>query len=191
MVEESVKCPRVISRANIDHSETSVHSAIFCWNIRTLDRIVSEFGCDRSNEKATTIQRGCRKTSNIEIAKKLAGKMFLVDMEGREPPIMMGKFAQDTLSVIQDFVPDSMNEPFIEDLYGEARDATKFKLMMKSVIQYSRLLYVNEKDENLILMEVTTEPCGDGLVNAMFRAGSQDADLWCAITEATNFTLED
>lgn len=185
------KSPRVISRASMDRTKVSTYSAMFCWNIRTLDNIASEFGCERSNEKAVTLVRGCQRTADIEIAKQLAGKRFLLDMSGRELPIMLGEMSQDTLKVVEGFVPDSMNEPFIKDLYGEARDAIKFKLMLKAVINYGRILYTNEKDENLILFEVTTEPCGEGLINAMFRAGSTESDMWCSVTEAGTFNLED
>lgn len=182
--------PRVFSKPNLDHSSFTVHSAVFPFHIRTLDRITAEFGCDRSNEKAVTIERGCIATADLEVAKKLEGKRFLLDMSGRELPILLGHFAKDTLAVIAEQVPDSENEPFITDLVGEAREAIKFKLMLKKVLQYGRLLCLNQDDNNLILFEITTQPNGAGVVQAAFGGGAEDCDKWCSIVEATDFRME-
>lgn len=183
--------PRVFSKPNLDHSDFTVHSAVFPFHVRTLDRIATEFGCERSNEKAVTIERGCQATADLETAKKLEGKRFLLDMSGRELPICLGSFSKETLEVINEQVPDSQNEPFIADLVGEAREAVKFKLAVKKILQYGRLLCTNQTDNNLVLFEVTTQPNGTGLVQAVFNGCVDDADKWCSMTEATNFKMED
>lgn len=185
-----VKEPRVISRASMNHNRVTIHSARFCFAIKTLDRIAAEFGCDKSNDKSVTLLRGAKATADADIASRLVGKRFMVDMAGREIPIALGKFSQDTLDIVEEQVPDSMNEQFVQDLTGEARDATKFKLMLKAILMYGRVMYLNDRDQNIIMFEVISEPTGEGLVNAVFRAGSDDADLWCSITEASEFSME-
>lgn len=185
----SIQEPRVISRRSSDGQTVEINSAIFCWNIKTLDRISTEFGVDRSNEKDKTIQRGFAKHANLEIAKRLEGRRFIMDMRGRELPICLGRFSQQTMDIVNGFVPDSDNEPFIQDLLGESRDATKFKLLLKSLLMYTRLLYTNESDNSLLTFEVITEPKGEGVLQAAFLGGSADADVWCSLAEITDFKL--
>lgn len=187
----SVKEPRVISRRSETGDSADIHSAIFCWNIKTLDRIAAEFGVDRSNEKDKTILRGFTKWANLEVAKRLVGRRFILDMRGREIPIAIGRFSKETLEVVDSFVPDSSSEPFLPDLVGEARDATKFKLFLKATLMHTRLIYTNEADNGLLMYEIIEEPKGEGVLQAAFLGGSGDENVWCSVTEITDFKLEE
>lgn len=188
---KSVQEPRVISRRSPNGEAVNIHSAIFCWNVRTLDRISSEFGVDRSNEKAVTLLRGFQKHANAGVAAKLIGRRFLLDMRGRELPTCLGTFSKDTLDVVDQYVPDGDNEPFVADLIGQAREAVKFKLLLKNILMYSRLLYTNESDNAILTFEVISEPKGEGVLQAAFCGCSSDEDMWCSITEITDFKMED
>jgi hypothetical protein len=187
---DKVLQPKILSRRSPSGDNVVIHAATVCWNIKTLESISAEFGVDKSNEKAVTLQRGFEHTANLEVAKRLEGRRFMMDMQGRDLPYAIGRFEKETLELVDGFVPDGCNEPFIADIMGEARDATRFKLMLKAVMLYTRLLYTNESDNDLLIFEVITEPKGDGTIQAAFRGCSEDRNLWSSLTEVSGFKMD-
>lgn len=184
-----MRIPKLNTRADLATNRIMVNSATFCWNIATLQRISAEFGCDRSNEKDATINRGVEQNLDHNIVRQLVGRKFIVDMLGRELPTFLGGFSQEVVDIAQNLVPDSSNEPFVEDLIGPAKEATRYKLLLKAILGSCKIVYTNQNDDNLIVFEVVDGTNQNGVTTAMFRGGAMGEDLWCTFTEITNFKL--
>lgn len=188
---------RVISRTNLLTGKPAIHSASCVFNIKNLQSISAEFEVSKTNEKSTTILKGCKNKARLKIAERLAGHKFLIDRSGRELPISIGSFSPEVIELLSDngdpeLIPSDTNELFTNgDLSGEVRDAIRFKLLLKSILMHSKLLYNNENDPNLLTFRIDTEQCGDGLINALFMNGSEDRDIYVSFTETTNFKLEE
>ncbi len=181
--------PNVITRAK-DGGGSSVHSASFIFHIKRLADIANEFGVERSSEKGATIKRGVEAHARADIAERLRDRTFLIDRAGRELPLCVGSFDAETIDVVRDFHPNPQNEMFEEDLVGTTLEATRYKLWLKSVLQFARLIHVDEKDDNLMLFRIDTEPtAGEGTVDALFRAGGEEKPIYVSVTEVTNFNL--
>ncbi len=187
--------PRIITRRNYDGSDVSIHSAMFGFATRTLNGIAGEFQVDKSNEKAATILKGCKATAKQEIANQLMGSKFIVDRSGAEIAVGVsqpGGFGSAVRNLIKEIVPTGENETF----YGEAdianpdvREAIRYKILLKSILMYGQLIYVNKQDQNLLTFTVTGEQKGEGLVEAIFMGAAEEKDLFISIAETTNFTL--
>lgn len=189
MSEPNILKSEVRTRFDEKSSRTVKHSAVFRFNVGTLNDISKEFGVPKTNEKASTISKGCAATANPEIAKQLVGKRFLVDTSGREIPPCIGYFDDTTIDVANSFAPTYDNELFITDLTGPAYEATKFKLLLKAIALYGKLLHANAKDDKLMTFEIMSEPVGGGLIEALFASGASEVPIDISITEITNFKL--
>lgn len=185
--------PTIYSRYSLNGGPLKVHSASFMFRIKTLAEIAQEFNILKTNEKATTITKGCKATARPNIAEQLKGHKFLIDRVGRELPISIGHFSSAVLDLINneaELIPSDANEKFEIDLFGDTREAIRYKLLLKSIFMHGKLLFNNEDDPNLIMFRVDAEPCGEALVNAVFMNGSEDRDLFVSFTETTDFRLE-
>lgn len=181
--------PTIVTRQNLAAGNGSVLtcSAQFTFNVKTLADIANEFDVDKSNEKGVTILRGCKRQARKDLADYLRGRKFLIDRAGRELPTAMGSFEPETLKVISSFVPDSDNERFEINPVGLTYEAIRFKLFLKSVLQFARLLYTNEQDENLMMFVIDSDPhAGEGFIEALFQAGGEDRNIHVSMTEVTN-----
>ncbi len=182
--------PQVKTLFHPDKEKVITHSASFIFNFKSLKNIADELCVAKSNEKSRTILQGFNTNAKVDIAKKLSGKRFLIDAQGRELPPAIGYFQDDTLAVVGDFLPTLDNEKFIEDLQGDNYESTRYKLMLKSILWFGRIIHVNNLDGRLILWEITTEPIGQGLIEAIFMGGAEERDYYVSLTETTNFKLE-
>jgi len=189
MSEPNILKPQVRTRYNEKLGKTMKHSATFRFNISNLNDIAREFGVTKTNEKATTIVKGCQAVGNADIAAKLIGRRFLVDTSGRELPACVGHFDDLTVSIADSFSPTYDNELFETDLTGSVFEAIKYKLLLKAIALYGKLLHANAKDDKLMTFEVMSEPVGGGLIEALFQSGTSETPIDISLTEITNFKL--
>lgn len=182
--------PHLITRGDPVTGRYDTHGVAFTFYVGNMQKISNEFVVAKSNEKGATILRGCKALGNSVLATKLKGKTFLLDRMGRELPPGIGKFSPEVISEAAVFTPNADNERHEDNLTGDVFEATKFKLLLKSILPFCRLIYTSELDDNLILFRVDGDPnAGEGLIEAIFRAGAEDRDIYVSLTETTNFQL--
>ena len=182
--------PHILSKSNPADGSFNIHSAVFNFFVASLQKIENQFGVKRSNEKAVTISRGCQQMADINVAKILKGHTFLIDRGGRDLPLSVGCFSREFMGVVNGMQPNADNERHEENLIGDVFEATKVKLALLKILQFGRLIYTNEHDDNIMLFRVETESsAGEGLIEALFRSGGEDRDIPVSITETTNFKL--
>ena len=184
--------PTVISRQDFASNpvRTLTCSAGFTFHVNNINNIATEFDVNRSNEKGVTIARGCEHQARKDLAQLLEGKKFLIDRSGRELPTAIGSFEDETLQVVNSFNPDSNNERFHVNPMGTVYEAIKFKLFFKSLIQHFRLLYTNDRDDDLMTVVVDPDSkAGDAFIEALFRSGAEDRDINISFTEITNLPV--
>jgi hypothetical protein len=182
--------PHLMTRGDPVSGRYEVHGAAFTFYVGNMQKISNEFDIPKSNEKGVTILRGCKAMGSSTLAAKLKDHTFLLDRLGRELPPGVGKFSPEVIAAAETFTPNANNERHEDNLTGDVFDATKYKLLLKSLLPYGRLMYTNEGDDNLLLFRVETDAsAGEGLIEAIFRAGAEDRDIFMSLTETTNFQL--
>jgi hypothetical protein len=182
--------PHIISKGHPQDGSFDIHSAAFTFYVASLQKIENEFYVKRSNEKGRTILTGCQNVADMNVAKLLQGRTFLIDRAGRDLPLALGKFSKDFMGIVNAMQPSPDNERHEENLTGDIFEATKFKIALKKILRHLRLIYTNESDDNLMLVRVDTDQsAGEGLIEALFRAGGEDRDIYISFTETTDFKL--
>lgn len=186
--------PRVTSSRNPEIGGVPIiHQATFAFGISTLSSIAREFGVPKSNEKAKTIANGLEATGDSDLSARLKGKRFVLSRDGRSFPNFLVKFSKDVTDIIDSLTIDENSEGFYnfaELITDTAREAIKYKTFLKKTLRFSRLLYVNQGDQNLLTFEITGEPQGDGLIQAIFAGGSEDRDIYITFGETSEFKLQ-
>lgn len=182
--------PHIITKGNPQDGSYDIHGACFTFYVSSLQKIENEFSVKRSNEKGISISRGCQNLADLNVAKLLSGRTFLIDRAGRDLPLALGKFSKEFMQIVNAMQPNPDNERHEDNLSGDVFEATKFKLAFKKILQHCRLIYTNENDDNLMIIRVDTDQtAGEGFIEAMFRAGGEDRDIPISITETTEFKL--
>lgn len=185
--------PRMRTKARPGADGVDILGAHVGFGMATLVKIANEFGVNKSNEKPATILRGCEKWADLETAQKLEGVQLMIHCKGREFPDLfkMGKTIQ---AVAADQEVSGETEAFYTDddlVNHEVREAIRYKMLLKKVLSFCKVIYANAKDQDLVLVEITTQKNGESAIDAIFRGGAEEMDAMLSITEVTNFDFSE
>jgi len=184
---------RVRTKANHANGTFDVLGAHFGFGMGSLVGIANEFGVKKSNEKPATILRGCEHTADLEAATRLAGTQFLVHCKGREFAHLF-KISDNVRNFVGELSVSGLEETFYSEddmADSDIREAIQYKIMFKKVLSYCKVIYNNSRDDDLVIVEVTTQKNGEGAIESVFRGGVDECDILLSITEVTNFDFSE
>ncbi len=175
----------------------AVNSVCFGFGVSSMDNIVNEFQCSRSNEKLATVLRGCNEWADPEVANKLIGKKFLIhaNSDGVNLPGFFGAFDEDVEEQITILQVNSLIETYhssndISD--PDKKFVIKAKSLLKKIIMYCKINYVNDEASNFMVIEVTGQKSGHEVVSAIFASAvGTDQDLSLSMAQVNSFKMED
>jgi hypothetical protein len=187
--------PRVRTARSLDDTNGTPYRVLgthFGFGMRNLNSIAREFGVERSNAKDATILRGCDHVADQEVAQALSGHQFLVHCKGRETPTIFS-ISDKVQKVAGGQVVSGLTEFYYDEATvsdPEQAEAIKYKIMFKKILAFSKVVTVNANDNDLVIIEVTTQKGGEGAIDAIFRGATEEADVYLSITEVTDFDFD-
>lgn len=185
--------PRIVTTPNYRTNGVNFHSAYFGFGNSNMSAIAREWNVEKSNAKDSTIMRGVTHWGDSSVASKLVGHRFLVDRQGRAIAPFLGFFTNAARELATDIVIDGEENFYQPEDMGDqdVREAVRYKCFLKKLLLYSKLVYCNPQDQSMITFEVTGQQTGEGLIQAIFGGGVEEADLFLSFTEITNFSLSE